>query len=168
VRLAGRLGSMLVVVGLVLAFVGLVATVIALLVAPPMSVAWAIAAPLLLAGIGGGCVVPTNTGMTLRRVPAQGAGAAGGVLQTGQRLGAAIGAAAVAGAFYLILGVADFATAVSVGVGVAALGVGVALVIALVDWRKGRYHAAGSREVEPTGGSPVSEDRREAAGGGSC
>jgi EmrB/QacA subfamily drug resistance transporter len=165
-RLSGRLGSMLVVVGLVLAFVGLMATVLALLVAAPASAAWAVAVPLLLAGIGGGCMVPTNTGMTLRRVPAHGAGAAGGVLQTGQRLGAAIGAATVAGAFYMALGVADFATAVAVGVGVAALGVGVALAIAVVDWQKGRYHAPGSREVELTGGSPVSEDRREAAEGG--
>jgi MFS family permease len=131
-RLAGRLGPMLVVVGLVLAFVGLVATVVVLLVVPPTSTAWAVAAPLLLAGIGGGCVVPTNTAMTLRRIPPHGAGAAGGVLQTGQRLGAAVGAAAVAGAFYMVLEVADFATAVSVGVGGAALGVGVALTIAAV------------------------------------
>jgi EmrB/QacA subfamily drug resistance transporter len=137
-RLAGRAGSLLVVVGLVLAFVGLVATVVALLVAPPASAAWAVAAPLLLAGIGGGCVVPTNTAMTLRRVPAHGAGAAGGVLQTGQRLGAAIGAAAVAGAFYMALGVTDLTTAVSVGVGGAALGVGVALAVAAVDRQKGR------------------------------
>jgi EmrB/QacA subfamily drug resistance transporter len=132
-RLAGRLGSMVGVVGLVLAFVGLVATVVALWVAPPASTAWAVAAPLLLAGIGGGCVVPTNTAMTLRRVPVHGAGAAGGVLQTGQRLGAAIGAAAVAGAFYMTLGVTDVVTAVSVGIGGAALGVAVALAIAAVD-----------------------------------
>jgi EmrB/QacA subfamily drug resistance transporter len=137
-RLAERAGSTLVVVGLVLAFVGLVATVVALLVAPPASAAWAVAAPLLLAGIGGGCVVPTNTAMTLRRVPAHGAGAAGGVLQTGQRLGAAIGAAAVAGAFYTALGVTDLTTAVSVGIAGAALGVGVALAIAAVDRQKGR------------------------------
>jgi MFS family permease len=154
-RLAGRLGSMLVVVGLVLAFIGLAATAATLLVAPPGSAAWAVVAPLLLAGIGGGCVVPTNTAMTLRRVPAQGAGAAGGVLQTGQRLGAAIGAAAVVGVFYLVLGIADFATAVSVGVGSAALGVGVALAIAAVDWRKGRYvHAFDSGlRVEPSDGA---------------
>ena len=110
---------------------------VALLVAPPASAAWVIAAPLLLAGIGGGCVVPTNTAMTLRRVPAHGAGSAGGVLQTGQRLGAAVGAAAIAGAFYTALGVADVATAVSVGVGGATLGVGVALAIAVADQRKG-------------------------------
>jgi EmrB/QacA subfamily drug resistance transporter len=152
-RLAGHLGSLLVVVGLALAFVGLAATAVTLLMAPPASAAWAIAAPLLLAGVGGGCVVPTNTAMTLRRVPAQGAGSAGGVMQTGQRLGAAIGAAAVAGAFYLVLGVADVAAAVSVGVGGAALGVGVALVIAAVDWRNGRHRAAGPLEVEPIGGT---------------
>jgi MFS family permease len=150
-RLSGRSGSLLLVAGLVLAFVGLVATVVALLLAPPGSAPWAVAAPLLLAGSGGGCVVPTSTAMTLRRVPAQNAGAAGGMLQTGQRLGAAIGAAAVAGAFYMVLGVADIATAVSVGVGGAALGVGVALAIAAADRQKGRYHAADSRDVEPTG-----------------
>jgi EmrB/QacA subfamily drug resistance transporter len=163
-RLPGRLGSTLVVFGLLLAFVGLTATVAALMVVAPGSAAWAVAAPLLLAGIGGGFVVPRNTAMTLRRVPAQGAGAAGGVLQTGQRLGAAIGAAAVAGAFYLVLGVADVATAVSVGVGVAALGAGVALAIAAVDWRKGHCHAASSREVEPTGAMHRTSSKREQGG----
>jgi MFS family permease len=142
-RLAGRLGPTLIVVGLALAFVGLVATVVALLVAPPASPAWAVAAPLLLAGIGGGCVVPTNTRMTLRCVPVLAAGSAGGVLQTGQGLGAAVGAAAVAGAFYTVLGVADVATAVSAGVGGAALGVGVALAITAVEWQKGRHHVIG-------------------------
>jgi MFS family permease len=134
-RFAGRLGSLLVVVGLALALVGLVATIVALLAAPPEVVVWIIAAPLFVAGLGGGCVVPTNTAMTLRLVPLRCAGSAGGVLQTGQRLGAAIGAAAVAGAFYVVLGIAEVTAAVSVGIGGAALGVGVALVIAVLDRR---------------------------------
>lgn len=135
-RLAGRLGSTLLVVGLVLAFAGLVATAVVLRVAPPVSAARAVAGPLLLAGIGGGCVVPANTASALRRVAPEGAGSAGGVLQTGQRLGAAIGAAAVTGAFYTVLGFADVATAASAGVGVAAVGVGLALVIAALPPRR--------------------------------
>ncbi|CAM5734740.1 hypothetical protein SFUMM280S_09315 [Streptomyces fumanus] len=50
-----------------------------------------------------GCVISPNLTMTLREVPVRMAGAAGGALQTGQRLGGAVGTAALPGLFYLVL-----------------------------------------------------------------
>lgn len=55
---------------------------------------WPILVPiLLLAGLGGGAVVSPNITLTLADVPPRMGGAAGGALQTGQRIGASIGAA---------------------------------------------------------------------------
>ena len=49
-----------------------------------------IAGPLLIAGIGGGAVISPNTTLSLECVPTRMAGAAGGALQTGQRVGTAV------------------------------------------------------------------------------
>ncbi len=48
---------------------------------------------LFLTGLGGGAVVSPNITLTLTEVPPRMGGAAGGALQTGQRIGASIGAA---------------------------------------------------------------------------
>ncbi|WP_246060700.1 MFS transporter [Nocardioides dongxiaopingii] len=54
---------------------------------------WALLPALLVAGIGGGAVVSPNLTLTLADVPPRMGGAAGGAVQTGQRLGSALGAA---------------------------------------------------------------------------
>ncbi|GAA1128026.1 MFS transporter [Nocardioides aquiterrae] len=55
---------------------------------------WLAAVPAtLLAGLGGGGVVSPNMTLSLDEVPPRMGGAAGGALQTGQRIGASIGAA---------------------------------------------------------------------------
>ena len=54
----------------------------------------------VVAGVGGGLVIAPNQALTLDEVPVQRAGTAGGLLQTGQRLGAAIGIAAVGSVFF--------------------------------------------------------------------
>ncbi len=61
---------------------------------------WATAAPLLVAGIGSGLVISPNVTLTLSEVPVARAGSAGGVLQTGQRIGAAAGIAATGSVFF--------------------------------------------------------------------
>jgi EmrB/QacA subfamily drug resistance transporter len=55
----------------------------------------ALGVPLLVAGFGGGAVVSPNFTLTLADVPTRMGGAAGGAVQTGQRIGASIGAAVV-------------------------------------------------------------------------
>jgi MFS family permease len=79
-------------------------------------VGWSIAGPLLLGGVGGGLVTSPNITLTLESVPVAMAGAAGGTLQTAQRIGAAIGTAALAAVFYTVLARTgrDYRAAVSV------------------------------------------------------
>lgn len=139
-RLVERWGRRLTVVGLTLVLVGLLATALILAVAPPEAAGWWVAPTLLVAGVGGGWVISPNTTMTLRHVPVAMAGSAGGALQTGQRLGAAVGTATLPGVFYLVLASSrgDFGTAVAVGVVVAAVAVSVALAVAVLELRAER------------------------------
>ncbi|WP_232667463.1 MFS transporter [Pseudonocardia sp. TRM90224] len=131
-RLQRRWGYRVLISGLSLSLVGLAVTTALLVVVPGGLVAGAVAAPLFLAGIGGGLVVAPNTTSAMRSVPASDAGVASGVLQTGQRIGAAIGTAVVAGVYFFVRAAtgAD-AQAIAAAVAVAALGVAGALAIAL-------------------------------------
>lgn len=146
-RLVSRLGRRLTVIGLSLVVVGLTATALVLLLVPPASAGWAVAAPLLVAGVGGGWVISPNTTMTLRSVPVRMAGSAGGALQTGQRIGSAIGTAGLAAIFYTVLAGSDQQPAVAAALGAAALAVAVALVIAIGEWRRERAAAVGAGDA---------------------
>jgi EmrB/QacA subfamily drug resistance transporter len=98
-----RFGRWLTVVGLVATVLGLAATALLLRYAGREVIGWAIAGPLLLGGLGGGMVTSPNITLTLESVPVAMAGAAGGTLQTAQRIGAAIGTGALAAVFYAVL-----------------------------------------------------------------
>src|SRR6185312_8432076 len=63
-------------------------------------VAWATAGPLLVAGLGSGLVIAPNQTITLSEVPVSEASTAGGVLQTAQRIGSAVGIAVVGVVFF--------------------------------------------------------------------
>jgi EmrB/QacA subfamily drug resistance transporter len=151
-RLVERFGRLLTVTGLSMVVVGLGVTAFVFLWAPSSVVGWVAAAPLLVAGIGGGWVIAPNTTMTLRRVPVETAGSAGGALQTGQRGGAAIGTSALTGIFYAVLAGTgrNFQVAGAVAVGAAALTICAALVIGIVEWRRGR-RSDGDGDEEPAG-----------------
>jgi EmrB/QacA subfamily drug resistance transporter len=136
-RLVGRLGRKLTVIGLAVVVIGLTATAWALLRTPPSWSGIAAAATLLVAGIGSGWVVSPNITMTLECVPVRMAGSAGGALQTGQRIGSAIGTAALGAVYYGVLGASgrQFPLAVAVAVAAAALAVLAALAIATWELR---------------------------------
>jgi MFS family permease len=102
-RLVGRVGRWLTVSGLATTVVGLAATALELRHVGGDRAAWAAAGPLLLAGLGGGMVTSPNVTLTLQSVPVRMAGAAGGALQTAQRIGSAVGTALLASVFYRIL-----------------------------------------------------------------
>jgi EmrB/QacA subfamily drug resistance transporter len=95
-RLVDRWGRWLTIGGLSMTTVGLVGVVVVLLLTDGRHAGLAIALPLLVGGVGGGAVVAPNTTLTLACVPNRMAGAAGGALQTGQRLGTAVGTAVLA------------------------------------------------------------------------
>ncbi|MBQ0878750.1 MFS transporter [Streptomyces sp. RT42] len=151
-RLVDRLGRLLTVWGLVAVMVGLGATALVLWLAPAGPAPWIAAPALLIGGLGSGCVISPNITMTLQDVPVHMAGAAGGALQTGQRLGGAVGTAALPGLFYLTLNAThdDYreAVALSVGCGVAAMLC--ALTVAVLDWRRDRSGDAGRCPPERT------------------
>jgi EmrB/QacA subfamily drug resistance transporter len=102
-RLVSRIGRWLTVSGLATVAVGLVGTALVLRHVGGDAAAWATAAPLLVAGLGGGMVTSPNITLTLQSVPVEMAGAAGGALQTAQRIGGAIGTAVLAAVFYQVL-----------------------------------------------------------------
>ena len=113
-RLVDRLGRWLTVTGLIAVAVGLAAAALVPRHVGASSVALACAGPLFLAGIGGGMVVTPNITLALEAVPVRMAGAAGGALQTGQRIGAALGTAALASVFYSgLTRTHDYSTAIS-------------------------------------------------------
>ncbi|WP_030740876.1 MFS transporter [Streptomyces sp. NRRL S-31] len=138
-RLVDRYGRLLTVCGLAGVVTGLGGTALLLRFVPP-HLAWWVAAPVLfLGGVGSGFVVSPNITMTLRDVPVRMAGAAGGALQTGQRLGAALGTAALPGLFYLVLGRSgDYRGALVTALGAALAGMAASLALATFDWRRDR------------------------------
>ncbi|MFD5521955.1 MFS transporter [Streptomyces sp. NPDC127066] len=139
-RLVGRLGRLLTVCGLAAVALGLGGAVLILRLAPGDPAVWYSAPALFLGGLGSGCVISPNVTMTLRDVPVRMAGAAGGALQTAQRLGGAVGTAALPGLFYVVLGTGrhDFRSALAIAVGSGIVAVLCALALAVHDWLRDR------------------------------
>jgi EmrB/QacA subfamily drug resistance transporter len=139
-RLVERLGRRLTVVGLGLVVVGIAAAGVILLLVPGHVAGFCVAPALLVGGIGGGFTISPNITMTLRNVPVRMAGSAGGALQTGQRVGAAIGTALVAGVFYGVLGAAgnSYPAAIAGALAVAVVTTAVALGVGILDLRHER------------------------------
>ncbi|MEU6095000.1 MFS transporter [Streptomyces sp. NPDC047079] len=156
-RLVDRFGRLLTVWGLTGVILGLGGTALLLRFAPLDIAPWAAAPMLFLGGIGGGFVVSPNITMTLRDVPVHMAGAAGGALQTGQRLGAAVGTAALPGLFYLVLGRSDdYRGALVAALGAALIGMVASLALATFDWQRDRRMRGPHRKCpDEVANSPV-------------
>ncbi|GAB3870490.1 MFS transporter [Terrabacter terrigena] len=99
-RLVSRYGRLLVTVGLVVVLIGVVAVAITVAAGDGPDLGWRLLAPLLVAGIGSGLVISPNITLSVDGVPVERAGTAGGLLQTGQRIGTAMGIALVGAVFY--------------------------------------------------------------------
>jgi MFS family permease len=110
-----------------------------------------VAGPLLVAGFGGGMVTAPNITLALQFVPVRMAGAAGGALQTAQRVGAAIGTAVLATIFYRVLTQSgrDYATAVSDTLLCASALMLLALLIASADLLRHRSQVEAIRALLP-------------------
>ncbi|WP_410598063.1 MFS transporter [Amycolatopsis sp. lyj-23] len=140
-RLVPRFGRRLTVTGLAMVAVGLLAVALLAELVPPSASGWAFALPLVFAGVGGGMVISPNTTLTLECVPVRMAGVAGGALQTGQRIGTAIGTAVLASVFGLVVG-RGYPLALTVALGCAALLTCGALALAIAELRARRHRAA--------------------------
>lgn len=154
-RIVNRYGRPLVALGLALVAAGLAGTVLALDWAPGADGGWAAAVPLLVAGLGSGLVISPNQTLTLAEVPVARAGSAGAVLQTGQRIGTAVGIAVVGAVFFNRLAASggDWSSAlrtalvVTLGLVLVALAAALADVFAARRPREG--HRTGPRAPRP-------------------
>ncbi|QNN82695.1 MFS transporter [Brachybacterium sp. Z12] len=104
-QIAGRyvltLGRRMVIVGFGIAFLGLLGTgILAGFVENGMIAFWWLAAPLMLMGLSQGMTISPNQTLTLNSVDPRFGGVAGGILQLGQRTGAAIGTAMIPGIIF--------------------------------------------------------------------
>jgi EmrB/QacA subfamily drug resistance transporter len=133
-RLVQRFGRLLVVGGLVLVGAGLL--LIDLLV-PHLHgmVGLKLAPAFLLAGLGGGMVITPNVTLTLAEVDPVHAGSGGGMLQTAQRVGSAIGVAIVLAQFFSRVAATrgNYAEAVSLSLRTTLVFIAVALLFGLAD-----------------------------------
>lgn len=132
-RLVSRHGRIVVTGGLVTVVLGLVAVDVVLSLVDGPALGWALALPLLVAGLGSGFVISPNITLTLAEVPVQRAGTAGGVLQTGQRMGTATGIALVGAVFFATAADGDLQNAGAVALRVTLVTVLVALAASVVD-----------------------------------
>jgi EmrB/QacA subfamily drug resistance transporter len=132
---AVRRGRTVVAFGLATVLLGFGLVWVAVGIEPGPDVGWWTALPLLIAGLGGGMVISPNQTVTLSQVPTRRAGSAGGVLQTGQRIGSAAGIAITGSVFFGTLAGSrgDYAAAFRDAVLVIACFVAAALALALAD-----------------------------------
>jgi EmrB/QacA subfamily drug resistance transporter len=145
-RLVSRIGRWLTVYGLAGTIGGLLVTALVLRHSTGPGSQWAVLVPLLVAGLGGGMVTSPNMTLTLQNVPVSMAGAAGGAVQTAQRIGASIGLATLATIYYnVLLGTHDYPTAISHALLAAAGIMMLALLMALTELRRRRQR--GDREA---------------------
>jgi EmrB/QacA subfamily drug resistance transporter len=156
-RAVTRFGRWLTASGLLAVAVGMAATALVLRTVGGDAAAWAAAGPLLVAGIGGGMVTSPNTTLTLESVPTRMAGAAGGALQTAQRIGGAIGTALLATVYHHALTGSghDFGAAVSDTLLCTAGLILFALLVAVEDLIAGRRRASSSARSGETGTAVV-------------
>lgn len=136
-RLVSRIGRRITVVAVAVVLIGLLALLVSL-PAQSEAVSWPwVVVPLLIAGLGGGAVISPNMTLSLSDVPPRMGGAAGAALQTGQRIGSALGAAALVTAYRVPLasGV-DAGTAVQIAIGCSLVILTMALVVAVWDQRR--------------------------------
>ncbi|MFC0108178.1 MFS transporter [Kibdelosporangium aridum] len=136
-RLVAKWGRRITVAALSVVAVGLVSCGVVALISPPDQVGLWLAIPLLISGIGGGAVISPNVTLTLENVPTRMAGAAGGALQTGQRIGTATGAAVMVAMYHAGANAADGRVAVGAAfaLGTAVLTTLIALYLAIRELR---------------------------------
>ena len=133
-RIVPRFGRRLTVIALAVTMAGV--GLMALFVAghDPSGLAWVAAPVMFLTGFGGGAVVSPNLTLTLADVPPRMGGAAGGALQTGQRIGSAIGAAVLMTVYQATLATGA-GTALRITLSTAFVVLGVALVMSVRAYR---------------------------------
>ena len=153
-----RVGRVIVLAGMLLGIIGLLTTIgIIRMHAIAGWSPWWIALTLVALGVGQGIVVSPNQTLSLADVPLEYAGAAGGILQTGQRIGTSIGIAAITGITFRTAGASGWGTAAQAGLLAAAVAIAVSAAVAIVDLRAS--HSSRSGRLAEAAGSEGLQDR---------
>lgn len=134
-----RFGRKLVIGGLVLALFGLGLSigVVILADAGHLSIWWLLVS-LSFIGVAQGTVISPNQTLTLAQVPLDYAGSSGAIMQTGQRIGTAVGIALITAATFYALSATSWTVAMVVGFGLISVVVVLALLVAFKDLRDRR------------------------------
>lgn len=142
-RRVTRLGRPIVIAGLCSALLGLVLSIVAvLLIDRGVLSMWWLLLTLAFIGVAQGMVITPNQTLTLAEVPLEYSGSAGGVLQTGQRIGTAVGLAIITAVAFAVLASSGWASAFVVGFVVTTAVVLLTLLVAVLDHRgrlRGRH-----------------------------
>ncbi|RJQ86629.1 MFS transporter [Amycolatopsis panacis] len=150
-RLVHRLGRPMIVAGVLLAALGLAGTAWLVRDYTGSGAALVLAAPLFVAGFGSGLVIAPNSTLALEDIsPAEG-GTAAGVLQTGQRIGSAVGTALGGALFFgeLSRSHGDYHSAAALGLLGSTGLVTLALLVGIVDVVLSRVRKARTAVAEP-------------------
>lgn len=140
-RFVVRLGRPLVVAAAGTFALGAGALGLIALATPTAHVAVLVAGPLFVMGLGAGSLITPNQTLTLMDVDPVAGGTAGGVLQTAQRVGLAIGQAVIGAVFFTAItgtGAEAYGRALAAAVLVALGFVAAALVVAIAEVLRGR------------------------------
>ncbi len=142
-------GRRIVIAGVVSALVGVVLTIVVvqLTAAGTVSVWWMLLT-LGFIGTAQGLVITPNQTITLSEVPLEYSGSAGGVLQTAQRIGTAMGLAVITGVAFAVLTSNDWTAAITAGFAATAAMLLVTLVVSVIDLR-GQRRPRSRTEVPP-------------------
>lgn len=139
-RIAGRhvlrFGRKMVALGMAIAMIGLLGSMAVVIGHDAFGTTpWLLVGTLALMGVAQGMVVSPNTTLSLMDVPLNYAGSAGGVMQTGQRVGTAIGTAVITTIFFSVQATSGWDAAFIAGFLVIIGTVVIAVVVALLDLR---------------------------------
>ena len=134
-----RVGRVMVLGGMVLGMVGLLGSIgIMHMHARAGWSPWWLTLTLLMLGVGQGLVVSPNQTLSLADVPLEYAGAAGGILQTGERIGASIGIAVITGLTFRVSHSSGWEAAAQAGLLAVVVTIAVAAGVAVIDLRLAR------------------------------
>ncbi|WP_022882018.1 MFS transporter [Gryllotalpicola ginsengisoli] len=103
-RLVQRRGRAVVQLGLGFVAAGIVGLGVGAVLPPAEAAPWTMSAAMLVGGVGGGLVISPNQTLTLAEVPPEDGSVAGSIQQLGQRIGTAVGVAAITAVFFLFTG----------------------------------------------------------------
>lgn len=136
-RAVVRRGRSVVIVGALLSALAVAVVALAVGTLEPSLLPYALIPAMTLGGIGTGLTIGPNLTVTLQHVEPDRAGGASALLQTGQRLGSALGTGVAVGVLFALLQ-RGYATAGALALGVCAVIIGACALLALVDVLRAR------------------------------